>query len=116
MAKTRILTQDEIDRCMNNLDELSELSEDGLEYSDDDIDFHLIVSWKDNITVIMASTFAGEKPLRKVMRYDKKTKHRVEIIKPHVIEEYNKRMGGFDLLDSIIARHKILMRSKKNGT
>ncbi|GFW15445.1 hypothetical protein TNCV_4655851 [Trichonephila clavipes] len=39
MAKKRILTQDEIDRYMNNLDKLSELSEDGLEYSDDDIDF-----------------------------------------------------------------------------
>ncbi|GFT52932.1 hypothetical protein NPIL_666051 [Nephila pilipes] len=39
MAKKRILTQDEIDRYMNNLDELSELSEDGLEYSDDDVDF-----------------------------------------------------------------------------
>ncbi|GFU58966.1 integrase catalytic domain-containing protein [Trichonephila clavipes] len=39
MAKKRILTQDEIDRCMNNSDELSE---DGLEYSDDDVDFYLI--------------------------------------------------------------------------
>ncbi|GFT07546.1 piggyBac transposable element-derived protein 3 [Nephila pilipes] len=36
MAKKRILTQDEMDRCMNNLDELSE---GGLEYSDDDVDF-----------------------------------------------------------------------------
>ncbi|GFY18589.1 hypothetical protein TNCV_2398141 [Trichonephila clavipes] len=39
MAKKRILTQNEIDRYMNNLDELSELSENGLEYSDDDTDF-----------------------------------------------------------------------------
>ncbi|GFS91258.1 uncharacterized protein NPIL_449321 [Nephila pilipes] len=36
MAKNRILTQDEIDKYMNNLDELSE---DGLEYSDDVVDF-----------------------------------------------------------------------------
>ncbi|GFY58827.1 hypothetical protein TNIN_479741 [Trichonephila inaurata madagascariensis] len=40
LAKTRILTQDEIDRYMNNTDELSE---DGLKYSDDDVDFYLIV-------------------------------------------------------------------------
>ncbi|GFS66291.1 DDE_Tnp_1_7 domain-containing protein [Nephila pilipes] len=40
MAQKRILTQDEIDRYMNNLYELNELSEDGLEYSDDDdVDF-----------------------------------------------------------------------------
>ncbi|GFY41992.1 hypothetical protein TNIN_254381 [Trichonephila inaurata madagascariensis] len=38
IVKKRILSQDEIDRYMNNLDELSELSEDGLEYSDD-VDF-----------------------------------------------------------------------------
>ncbi|GFS46951.1 hypothetical protein TNIN_63501 [Trichonephila inaurata madagascariensis] len=40
LAKQRILTQDEIDKYMNNSDELSE---DGLEYSDDDVDFYLIV-------------------------------------------------------------------------
>ncbi|GFY17798.1 uncharacterized protein TNCV_1075331 [Trichonephila clavipes] len=39
IAKKRILTQEEIDRYMNNLDELNELSEEGLEYSDDDVDF-----------------------------------------------------------------------------
>ncbi|GFT68284.1 hypothetical protein TNCV_659041 [Trichonephila clavipes] len=39
MAKKRILTQDEIDIYMNNLDELSEINENGLEYSDDDVDF-----------------------------------------------------------------------------
>ncbi|GFS38330.1 piggyBac transposable element-derived protein 3 [Nephila pilipes] len=72
-----------------------------------------VTAWKDNKTVIMASTFAVEKPLGKVMRYDKKIKNRVEITRPHVIEEYNKNMGGVDLLDSIIARYKILMKSKK---
>ncbi|GFT06823.1 piggyBac transposable element-derived protein 3, partial [Nephila pilipes] len=72
-----------------------------------------VTAWKYNKTVIMASTFAGEKPLEKVMRYDKKTKNRVEIIRPHVIKEYNKHMGDVDLLDSIIALQKILMRSKK---
>ncbi|KFM65875.1 PiggyBac transposable element-derived protein 3, partial [Stegodyphus mimosarum] len=71
------------------------------------------VAWKDNKTVIMASTFAGEKPLGKVLRYNKKTKDRIEIIRPHVIEEYNKHMGGVDFLDNIIAQHKILMSSKK---
>ncbi|GFU29310.1 hypothetical protein TNCV_3334971 [Trichonephila clavipes] len=40
MVKKRILTQDEIDRYMYNLDELSE---DGLEYSDADVDFYLFV-------------------------------------------------------------------------
>ncbi|GFU28823.1 piggyBac transposable element-derived protein 3 [Nephila pilipes] len=72
-----------------------------------------VTIWNDYKTVIKASTFAGEKPPGKVMRYDKKTKNRVEIIRTHIIEECNKHMGGVDLLDSIIARHKILLRIKK---
>ncbi|PRD26452.1 UNVERIFIED_CONTAM: hypothetical protein NCL1_38097 [Trichonephila clavipes] len=39
MAKKLMLTQDEIVKYMNNLDELSE---DGLEYFDDDVDFYQI--------------------------------------------------------------------------
>ncbi|GFY37218.1 hypothetical protein TNIN_167991 [Trichonephila inaurata madagascariensis] len=39
MAKKRILTHNEIGGQMNNSDELSELSEDGLAYSDDNVDF-----------------------------------------------------------------------------
>ncbi|GFY16383.1 piggyBac transposable element-derived protein 3 [Trichonephila clavipes] len=52
-----------------------------------------VTAWKDNKTVIMASTFAGEKPHGKVMKYGK-TKNHVEMISHHVIEEYNKHMGG----------------------
>ncbi|GFT00227.1 piggyBac transposable element-derived protein 1 [Nephila pilipes] len=36
-----------------------------------------VTARKDSKTVVMASTFAGEKPLGKVMRCDKKTKNRV---------------------------------------
>ncbi|GFS79992.1 hypothetical protein TNCV_751161 [Trichonephila clavipes] len=39
MSKRRMLTQVEIEKYMNDSGELSELSEDGLEYSDDDVDF-----------------------------------------------------------------------------
>ncbi|GFV85980.1 HTH_Tnp_Tc3_2 domain-containing protein [Trichonephila clavipes] len=66
----------------------------------------------------MASIFAGEEPLGKVIRYDK-TKNRVEITRPHVIEEYNKHMGGVDLLDSIIhwpqklRKERIFMSERK---
>ncbi|GFY26897.1 piggyBac transposable element-derived protein 3 [Trichonephila clavipes] len=100
---------------MNKSDELRELSEDGLEYFDDDVDLLPDCvssnedldsdSWKDNKTVIMSSTFAGEKTLGEEMSYHK-TKNRVESIRPHVIEEYNKHMGVVDLLDNIIAGHK----------
>ncbi|GFW88261.1 piggyBac transposable element-derived protein 3 [Trichonephila clavipes] len=130
MAKKRILTHNEIDRQMNISDELRIINRniipnskiptekvfnkmerrDSMEFVGNYNDVEISVT--DNKTVIMAPTFAGEKTLGKVMRYDK-TKNRVEIIRPHVIEEYNKHMGGVDLLYGIIARHKILVRSKK---
>lgn len=32
---------------------------------------------------------------------------------PAAVKEYNRFMGGVDLLDSFIGRHKILLKSKK---
>ncbi|GFT10981.1 hypothetical protein NPIL_451031 [Nephila pilipes] len=60
MAKKRILTQDEIDICMNNLDELSE---DGLEYSDDDVDFlpDCVSSKKDSARTINRNRIPNSK-------------------------------------------------------
>lgn len=71
------------------------------------------VSWKDNKTVIMLSTFAGTNPVREVKRFDRKEKCHKKVTCPYVITTYNKHMGGVDLLDSLIGRYKIGMRSKK---
>ncbi|XP_055932210.1 piggyBac transposable element-derived protein 2-like [Argiope bruennichi] len=71
------------------------------------------VSWKDNKTVTMLSTFAGTNPVSEVQRFDRKQKCHVKVNCPYVIKTYNKHMGGVDLLDSLIGRYKIIMRSKK---
>ncbi|KAJ8967797.1 hypothetical protein NQ317_012693 [Molorchus minor] len=71
------------------------------------------VAWKDNKTVSMLSTAYGELPLHKVTRYDRKQKKNISINCPNVIIQYNKHMGGVDLLDSHIGRYKIPLRSKK---
>lgn len=71
------------------------------------------VVWKDNKTVTLLSTFAGESPIETVQRYDRKQKKTVNINCPFVIREYNRHMGGVDLLDSNLGRVKILRRSKK---
>ncbi|GFX72838.1 uncharacterized protein TNCV_2864451 [Trichonephila clavipes] len=51
-ATAAALTQDEIDRYIHNSDELSELSENGLEYSDDCVDFYLIVGHLMKIRIV----------------------------------------------------------------
>ncbi|KAJ8963507.1 hypothetical protein NQ314_005586 [Rhamnusium bicolor] len=69
--------------------------------------------WKDNKIVSLLSTFAGQQPMSTVKRYDKVSKTSKEISCPYVIKEYNRHMGGVDLIDSFIARHKICIKSKK---
>lgn len=70
------------------------------------------VSWKDNKTVNLASTFVGEKEKTKARRWDKKNKKYIHIDRPHIVSEYNRHMGCVDLIDSIMGRYKILLRSK----
>ncbi|XP_063216684.1 piggyBac transposable element-derived protein 3-like [Bacillus rossius redtenbacheri] len=78
----------------------------------EDVDLSCVV-WKDNKAVTLMSTFAGENPKCKVSRFDKKKKEIIEVECPNVVSIYNKHMGGVDLLDSIIGRYKIKLRSKK---
>lgn len=69
--------------------------------------------WKDNKYVTLISSFAGTNPLGKIKRYDRKEKQNIYIDCPFIIQEYNKHMGGVDLLDSLIGRYKIKIKSKK---
>lgn len=71
------------------------------------------VSWKDNKSVNLLSTFAGTQPMGKVKRYDRSKKTHVQVDCPKIVTEYNKHMGGVDLLDSLLGRYKIIQRSKK---
>lgn len=71
------------------------------------------VAWKDNRAVNLLSTFVGEMPKETVERFDKKSNKKVSVECPKIIKQYNKHMGGVDLLDGLIGRHKITMRSRK---
>lgn len=71
------------------------------------------VIWKDNKVVTLVSSFAGELPKAQVRRYDKANKKYINIDLPHIVGEYNRHMGGVDLIDSIMGRYKIMIRSKR---
>lgn len=69
--------------------------------------------WFDNKGVCLLSTFCGSRPTDTVMRFDRKTKTRVEIARPYMIKQYNSFMGGVDLLDGLISYYRIRLKSKK---
>lgn len=71
------------------------------------------VAWKDNKIVTLASTFAGIQPETDVRRWDKQNSRYVSIKRPNVVGEYNRHMGGVDLIDSIMGIYKIQLRSKR---
>lgn len=71
------------------------------------------VIWKDNKCVTLVSSFAGKTPISKVRRYDRKVKKIIEVDCPYIITEYNRHMGGVDLMDSFMGRYKIYMKSRK---
>ncbi|KAE9523298.1 hypothetical protein AGLY_016246 [Aphis glycines] len=71
------------------------------------------ITWKDTKNVNLLSTFAAIEPVTKVSRYDRKLNKRVEVDCPHIIKVYNTHMGGVDLLDGLLGRHKIKMRSRR---
>lgn len=69
--------------------------------------------WKDNKYVTLLSSFAGTHPEISVKRYDRKKKETVQVKCPNVIQQYNRHMGGVDLLDSLMGRYKISIKSRK---
>lgn len=71
------------------------------------------VAWKDNRIVTLASTFAGQQPETDVRRWDRQNSKYVSIKRPNIVGEYNRHMGGVDLIDSIMGIYKIQLRSKR---
>lgn len=53
---------------------------------------------KDYKLVTLLSTFAGQNPVESVERFDRKLKNIVLVNCPFIINEYNRHMGGIDLL------------------
>lgn len=80
------------------------------------------ISWKDTKLVNLVSTYIGTKPAfssivpnenESVRRFDKKQNKVTMVACPQIVKDYNKNMGGVDLLDSSMSRHKITLKSRK---
>lgn len=63
--------------------------------------------WKDNKTVNLMSSFYGQEPETTVRRFDHKKQEYKEINCPQVVHTYIKHMGGVNLLENHIGRHRI---------
>lgn len=59
------------------------------------------------------STWIGLDPIGKAEQFDKKEKKKITIDRRAIISEYNKFMGGVDLLDSLTALYKFPIKSRR---
>lgn len=71
------------------------------------------VKWYDNRPVTLLSNCSGVEPTVTVKRWDKKTKYHILVECPAVILDYNKSMGGVDLLDKMCYSYRFAIRSKR---
>ena len=64
------------------------------------------VRWFDNRPVTLSSTFVGPLPIQKVRCWDKASKSYGEIDRPFTVDQYNRSMGGVDLLDAFVVQYR----------
>jgi hypothetical protein len=72
-----------------------------------------VILWKDNKPVYMASNFDQLEPMGSCQRYSKQEKGYVAIPQPSINSQYNRCMGGVDLVDNAEKNYAITTRSKK---
>lgn len=71
------------------------------------------VGGNDNNAVFVLSNESGVSPLQQAIRYSVAKKCKITVPQPNVINNYNKCMGGVDLMDKNISNYRIAVRGKK---
>jgi hypothetical protein len=73
----------------------------------------VLVGWRDNKGVYMASNkFSGESSST-CLRYSKKDRKKIPVPQPAMFKHYNAGMGGVDLLDAMVACYRVKYRIRK---
>ena len=73
----------------------------------------ILVQWHDSNIVTLASNCHSALPLNQARRWSNKDKKVTFVNQPHVVNAYNRHMGGVDRVDQNIATYRISIRTKK---
>ncbi|XP_046685302.1 piggyBac transposable element-derived protein 3-like [Homalodisca vitripennis] len=82
-------------------------------YIDKSDNIAAVASWKDNSVDTLLSNEHGVAPLGEAKRYSVTERKKVSIPQPYRIAQYNRNMGGVDLMDNNISNYRIGVRGKR---
>ncbi|KAL7634844.1 UNVERIFIED_CONTAM: hypothetical protein RMT77_015221 [Armadillidium vulgare] len=99
------------EKLLNSERELKTMGKGSYDWRVDSSSAVTLIRWYDNSIVQLASTFVGKSLGKKVQRWCPKSKSKIEINCPQMVEEYNKFMGGVDLNGMLLALYRIKLRS-----
>lgn len=72
-----------------------------------------VARWNDNAVVTVLTNWDDTEPATYAKRYSRTEKKTVQVKQPKVIADYNKHMGGVDLLDNFVSNYRINIKGKK---
>lgn len=78
--------------------------------SDDKI---VVVNWKDNKPITLASTCFGIAPEETVSRWSKNEKKYISVTCPSIVRNYNRCMGGVDICDQLMEYYRNSYKTRK---
>lgn len=61
----------------------------------------------------IGTNFDTVEPIGKVKRWCSQSRQKVDVNIPHLIQNYNKYMGGVDVMDASISMYRVSIRGKK---
>nr|CAI5856643.1 unnamed protein product [Callosobruchus analis] len=73
----------------------------------------LVVKWDDYSIVTIATNRYGVSPVTNVRLYSRKEKEHIQVSRPALLAEYNKKMGGTDRMDQNVCQYRIQVKNRK---
>ena len=103
MQKCPVITSKELTKKPRGQFDFRQDTENGL----------VVTKWHDNAVVSVVSNCHGVEPLRSATRWSAKEKKEVTVTVPDMVHQYNRFMGGTDLMDRNISNYRVTIRMKK---
>ena len=74
---------------------------------------NLLVAWRDNKAVIVATNYLSLNLVSPAKRFSKAEKKHVDVPMPNPFKKYNENIGGVDLFDQFVSTYPVRIHSKK---